>query len=36
MVTILGALFLLILKQPDLGTAMILTVTAVVMLYAAC
>lgn len=35
LVTILGALFLLILKQPDLGTAMILTVTAVVMLYAA-
>jgi len=35
LVTILGALFLLILRQPDLGTAMILTATAAVMLYAA-
>ena len=35
LITILGALFLLILRQPDLGTAMILTATAAVMLYAA-
>lgn len=35
LVTVLGVLVLLILKQPDLGTAMTLAGTAVVMLYAA-